>query len=337
MKEKKEIKNKILIYTDKKGNVELKADVEKETIWATQAQIAELFETVSQNITIHLGNIYKEGELNKKSTCKDFLQVQTEGNRPVKRSVAFYNLDAIIAVGYRVNSKKATQFRIWATKTLREYIVKGYVLNMDRIQKIPDRILLDLDEKLKFIKETVIKRELNREEVDGLLSVIKDYAHSWQLLKKYDEGDLKLLRSKGKERQRFSYEFIRPAVDALKASLLEKEEATDIFGNERDGSFKGILGNIYQTFGGKQLYASLEEKAAHLLYFVIKDHPFSDGNKRIGSFLFIYFLQENTILRRTDGEKKINDNTLVALALLIAESDPKQKEVMVALVTNLLV
>jgi prophage maintenance system killer protein len=337
MKNEKKLQNKIIIYTDKKGNVELKADVEKETIWATQVQIAKLFDTTVQNANFHLLNIYKERELKRNRTIKDSFIVQIEGNRSVKRPIEMYNLDAIIAVGYRVNSKKATQFRIWATETLREYLVNGYVMNMDRIQKIPDRILLDLDEKLKFIKETVQKRELNKEEVDGLLSVIKDYAHSWQLLKKYDEGELKLLRSKGKEARRFAYEYVRPAINTLKETLMKKEEATDIFGNERDESFQGILGNIYQTFGGKDLYASLEEKAAHLLYFVIKDHPFSDGNKRIGSFLFVYFLGENKILYRANGEKKINDNTLVALALLIAESDPKQKDVMVALVTNLLV
>jgi prophage maintenance system killer protein len=337
MRKKKEIQNKIIIYTDKKGNVELKADVEKETIWASLDQIAELFGRDKSVISRHLKNIFSEAELDRKATVAKNATVQKEGDREIIRNIEYYNLDVILSVGYRVNSKKATQFRIWATRTLREYLVKGIVVNMDRIKQLPDKILLDLDKKLAFIKETVQKRELNQEEVDGLLSVIKDYAHSWQLLKKYDEGELKLLRSKGKERQRFSYDFIRPAVDALKSSLIQKEEATDIFGNERDGSFQGILGNVYQTFGGKELYTSLEEKAAHLLYFVIKDHPFSDGNKRIGSFLFVYFLGENKILYRVDGEKKINDNTLVALALLIAESDPKQKEVMVALVTNLLV
>lgn len=338
MKEKKEIQNKIIIYTDKKGNVELKADVEKETVWATLDQVAELFDVQKSAISKHFKNIFESGELSRKATVSKMETVQLERNRAVKRSIEYYNLDAIIAAGYRVNSKKATQFRIWATRTLREYLVKGIVANVDRIKQLPDKILLDLDEKLKFIQETIIKKkELNQEEVYSLMSVIKDYAHSWQLLKRYDEGELKLLRSKGKERQRFGYEYVRPAVDKLRETLMSKEEATDIFGNERDGSFQGILGNIYQTYGGKELYTSLEEKAAHLLYFVIKDHPFSDGNKRIGSFLFIYFLNENKILQRSDGEKKINDNTLVALALLIAESDPKQKEVMVALVTNLLV
>lgn len=327
---------KLIMYTSAKGVVELRADTDKETIWATQAQIADLFETTPQNITLHLKNIYNEKELIKNSTCKDFLQVQTEGNRSVKRSVEFYNLDAVIAVGYRVNSKKATQFRIWATKTLREYLIKGIVVNQDRINKLPDRILADLDEKISFIQRTVKKRELNQSETDSLLSVIHDYANSWKFLKEYDEGELKLKKSKNKEKIRFDYEFIRKSVDALKSDLINKKEASDLFGSERDGSFQGILKTIYQTFGGKELYSSLDEKAAHLLYFVIKDHPFSDGNKRIGSFLFIYLLKLNNILVRANGENKINDNTLVALALLIAESNPKDKDLMVALTTNLL-
>jgi death-on-curing family protein len=166
--------------------------------------------------------------------------------------------------------------------------------------------------------------------------VIHDYANSWKFLKEYDEGDLKLKKSKNKEKKRFEYEFIINSINILKADLIKKKEASDLFGSERDGSFQGILKTIYQTFGGKELYSSLDEKAAHLLYFIIKDHPFSDGNKRIGSFLFIYFLKLNGILVRANGENKINDNTLVALALLIAESDPKEKEMMVALTTNLL-
>ncbi|MDP3962391.1 MAG: virulence protein RhuM/Fic/DOC family protein [bacterium] len=333
MKGNNETQNKIIIYTDKHGNVEFKADVEKETIWATQTQIAEIFDIDRTVATKHINSILKDEEVSQKSNVQKMHIPNSCSDKPT----SLYSLDIILAVGYRTNSKKAIQFRQWATKTLRQYIIDGIAVNIDRIKQLPDKILNDLDEKIKFIQQTVQKRELNREEVDGLLSVIKSYAHSWQLLKKYDEGELKLQRSKNKERERFSYEFVRPAIDQLKTSLMEKEEATDIFGNERDESFKGILGNIYQTFGGKELYASLEEKAAHLLYFTIKDHPFSDGNKRIGSFLFVYFLDENKLLYRPDGEKKINDNTLVAMALLIAESDPKDKEVMVVLVTNLLV
>jgi len=251
--------------------------------------------------------------------------------------VDLYNLDVIIAVGYRINSKKATNFRIWATTTLREYLIKGLVVNSDRISRLPDNILKDLDEKIAFIQKTVRNRELNSTETDSLLSVIHDYANSWKFLKEYDEGELKLKKSKDIEKRRFDYEFIRGSIDILREVLIDKKEATDIFGSERDGSFQGILKTIYQTFDSKELYSSLNEKAAHLLYFIIKDHPFSDGNKRIGSFVFIYFLRLNQIDYRTNGEKKINDNTLVALALLIAESDPRDKEMLVVLVSNLLV
>ena len=263
--------------------------------------------------------------------------VQIEGKRSVKRSIEFYNLDVIIAVGYKVNSLKATQFRIWATKTLREYLIKGFVINEDRIKKLPDRILSDLDEKISFIQRTIKKRELNQNETDSLLRVIHDYANSWKFLKEYDEGELKLRKGKDKEKIHFEYDFIRNAIDRLKEDLILKNEASDLFARERDETFQGILKTVYQTFDGKELYGSLDEKAAHLLYFIIKDHPFSDGNKRIGSFIFIYFLKLNGILLRKNGEKKINDNTLVALALLIAESDPKDKELMVVLNTNLLI
>ncbi len=326
----------LVIYTGAKGGVELRADANQETIWATQGQIAELFEVNSQAITKHLGNIYSEGELEQKATCSKMEQVQIEGNRQIRRQIEFYNLDAIIAVGYRVNSKNATKFRIWATKTLREYLIKGIVYNADRIKKLPDKILSDLEQKISFIQRTLQNRELNKSESDSLLSVIHDYAHSWTYLKEYDEGSLVLKRSKNKEKQHFDYKFVLPMIEKIRFELMEKSEASELFASERDGSFQGILKTIYQTFGGKELYSSLEEKAAHLLYFIIKDHPFSDGNKRVGAFLFVLFLQLNGILNRTNGERKINDNTLVALALLIAESDPKEKEVMVALTTNLL-
>ncbi len=336
---KKVIKNsgELIIYSDTKGRVELRADADKETIWATQAQIAELFDVNSQAITKHLLNIYREGELEKKATCSILEQVQIEGNRQVKRWIEFYNLDAVIAVGYRVNSKKATQFRIWATKTLREYLVKGIVVNSERIKKLPDRILHDIIGKMDFIQRTLQSRELNKSESDSLLAVIHDYANSWLFLKKYDEGELKLRRSKNKEKRRLDYDFVRGLIDSMRIELISNGQAGDLFASERDQTFQGILKTIYQTFGGRELYSSLEEKAAHLLYFIIKDHPFSDGNKRVGSFLFISFLKLNGILTRPSGENKISDNTLVALALLIAESNPKDKEIMVALTTNLLI
>lgn len=328
-----ENQGKLVIYAGKKGGVELRADTDKETIWATQEHIAELFDIDRTVVTRHIKNILSDRELDKNSVCANFAHTAKDSKQ---YSVIFYTLDIILAVGYRTNSAKAIKFRRWATRTLREYLIKGFIANTERIKKLPERILKDLDQKIEFIQRTIKKRELNQNEVDGLLSVIHDYSNSWLLLKEYDEGEFKLLKSKGKEKRRFEYDFIRPMIDKLKIDLMGKDQASDIFAVERDGSFQGILKTIYQTWSGKELYASLEEKAAHLLYFVIKDHPFSDGNKRVGSFLFILFLQLNGILTRADGEKKINDNALVALALLIAESDPKEKDLMVALTTNLL-
>ncbi len=327
----------IVIYRGSRGNVTLRADVNKDTIWANLNQIAELFGRDKSVISRHIKDIFSSGELDKNSTVAKNATVQKEGNREVFREIEFYNLDVILSVGYRVNSKQATQFRIWATETLHDYIIHGVALNTERIKKLSDDHMADLNKKISFIQDTIRKRQLDQGEVDSLLSVIRDYANSWTFLQKYDEGGLLLQKSNIKEKKHLEYGFVRSAIDELTKKLISKGEAGDLFGNERDGNFKGILLGIYQSFGGKEVYGSLEEKAAHLLYFIIKDHPFSDGNKRIGSFLFVLFLDLNKILYRKGGEKKINDNTLVALALLIAESDPKEKETMVALVTNLIV
>lgn len=330
---KKIIKNsgELIIYTSKKGGVELRADVGNETIWATQAQIAELFGIDRSVVTKHINNVFGDKELDNESNVQKMHIPNSD------KPVAYYSLDIILAVGYRTNSTKAIKFRQWATKILKEYLLKGIVVNTERIKKLPNRILFDLDEKLSFIQRTLEKRELDKDEENSLLAVIHDYANSWKFLKEYDEGELKLHRSKNKEKQKLEYDFVRQVLDTMRNELMAKEQASELFATERDQTFQGILKTIYQTFGGKELYTSLEEKAAHLLYFIIKDHPFSDGNKRVGSFLFISFLKLNRILTRPSGEKKINDNTLVALALLIAESDPKDKEIMVMLTTNLLI
>lgn len=333
MKKAGHAKQNIVIYKDARGNVELRADVGKETVWATQEQIAGIFSIDRTVVTKHIRNIFKDRELNQNLVSAKFAHTAKDGK---VYQVQFYNLDIILAVGYRANSTSAINFRKWATKTLREYILKGVVVNTERIKKLHQEGLKDLRSKIVFIQNTIQKRELDRGEVNSLLSVISDYANSWSLLKKYDDGDLALKKGSGKEKHPIGYEFARSAVDQLKTKLLAKGEAGDLFGNERDESFKGVLKTIYQTFDGRELYGSLEEKAAHLLYFLIKDHPFSDGNKRIGSFLFVLFLDRNGMLYRKNREKKISDNTLVALALLIAESDPKEKEIMIALVTNLI-
>jgi death-on-curing family protein len=332
---KQSIKNsgELIIYSGKRGGVELRADPNNETIWASEEQIAGVFGIDRSVVGKHIRNILADRELDRKSVCANFAHTAKDGKQYM---VTFYTLDIILAIGYRTNSTKAIKFRQWATKTLREYLLKGFVANTERIKKLPDKIIKDLEQKIEFIQRTLQKRELDKSEVDSLLSVIHDYAHSWTYLKEYDEGGLTLKKGKAKSKIVFDYGFVRPKIDELKSILAKKGEASELFSSERDGSFQGILKTIYQTFGGKELYASLEEKAAHLLYFIIKDHPFSDGNKRVGAFLFILFLEMNGVARRTNGERKINDNTLVALALLIAESDPKEKDVMVALTTNLL-
>lgn len=316
----------IVIYQDSKGNVELKADVEKETIWATLDQIADLFGRDKSVISRHLKNIFTAKELDKSAVVAKNATTASDRKTYI---VEYYNLDTILSVGYRVNSKQATLFRQWATKTLREYILNGVVLNVDRIKKLHEKGIIDLSDKIEFIQRTLAKRQLDMDEVSSLLSVIKDYAASWTLLQKYDEGELVVRKGKGIEKKKFEYDFVRPHVDSLKKELMKKGEASDLFANECEGTFQGILKTIYQSFGGQELYPSLEEKAAHLLYFIIKDHPFLDGNKRTAAFLFAIFLKRNKM-------KMPNDSGLVALALLIAESDPKDKENMVNLVTNLI-
>jgi prophage maintenance system killer protein len=244
----------------------------------------------------------------------------------------FYNLDAIISVGYRVNSKRATQFRIWATNTLKAHLLKGYTFNQKRLAETGVK---ELEAALQYIKNASSHRQLTNEEAQGLLEVITKYAKSWLLLKNYD--DHKFPTAKGKK-QTFSldYDYAKKAIQKLKEHLVVKKEASNIFGNERGHGLQAILGNLEQSFDGEYLYPSIEAKAAHLLYFIIKDHPFSDGNKRIASLLFIHYLDRNNYLYKETGETVINDNALVALALLIAESEPRNKELMIDLTKNLL-
>ncbi len=320
----------IVIYKHNKFNVELQADFSKETFWATQTQIAQLFGIDRTVATKHINNILKSKEIDGKRNVQKMHVANSD------KPVAFYSLDIILAVGYRTNSSKAIVFRQWATKVLREYLINGVAINNDRIKNLHEKSLQDLNKKIKFIQEIINKRQLDKNEVDSLLSVIGDYANSWFTLDHFDKRDLSIQKSSKKTQKKFEYEFVRASIDKLKDSLIKKGEAGDLFGNERDGTFDGIIKTIYQTFDGVELYASLEEKAAHLLYFIIKDHPFSDGNKRIGAFLFVLFLDQNKILYRKNDEKKINDNALTAIVLLVAESNPNDKDQMVALITQLL-
>lgn len=238
----------------------------------------------------------------------------------------FYNLDAIISVGYRVNSSKATDFRIWATKTLRNYLVKGYAVN--------DKKFLEVKEIVRFITEKAKSDTLSGHEKE-ILDVIEKYSKTWSILGQYDEGNIKIKKGR-KGKFKLNYYACRDMIDRLKDDLVRKKIVGELFGQEREEAFEAILGNLYQTFDGEDLYSSLEEKAAHLLYFVIKDHPFFDGNKRIGSLLFLSFLEKNAFLFHNDGQVKINDKTIVALALLVASSSPKEKDAMIRLTINLI-
>ncbi len=335
---KKDLERKtgeLVIYQSKEGKIELQGNFSEQTIWATQAQIAQLFSVTPQNVTVHLKNIFKDDELHEGSTCKESLQVQSEGGRQVSRKVKLYNLDVIIAVGYRVNSVLGTRFRIWATKTLKDHLLKGYTVNEKRLKGQTTAKLADLQKTIALIT-SVRDKHLSDAESEGLLTVIKQYTDTWTTLLAYDEGKLAIKRGK-KKGTLGTMEAVYADIALLKQTLGKAGEATELFARERsEGSLAGIFGNISQSFGGQALYPSIEEKAAHLLYFVVKNHPFSDGNKRTGAFLFLRFLEENNHLTDKQGRVKITNAALTALTLLVAESDPKEKEVMVALISRLI-
>ena len=289
--------------------------------------MSNLFETERTVITKHLSNITKSGEVSEKSNVQK-MHI-TGSDKPVK----LYGLDFIISVGYRVNSKKATQFRIWATKVLRNYILKGYAINKHRLI---DTGIDELERAVNLIRQTLSSKVLTGREAKGILKVITDYAHSWILFHKYDEGDIDL-RSITRPRYVLIYTEALSLIGDLTGNLKANKVATNFVGMERDDhGLERIIGSINQTYSGTDLYTSVEEKAAHLLYFVIKDHPLIDGNKRSGSLLFIHYLAQNGLLFRETGERTINDNTIVALALLISQSSPSDKEIMIRLITNLL-
>jgi len=319
--------NEILIYRSNDNDVQIDVKFEHDTVWLTQQQMALLFSQTKQNISLHISNCFNEGELDRVSTVKESLTVQKEGNRNVKRNVQYYNLDVIISVGYRVKSKQGTQFRQWATQRLKEYLVQGYSINKKRLD--------ELQQAVQLIQKS-IGEDTNLKEVKGLLEIISQYTRSFVLLNQYDSNSIEPQQLNEHITYEISYDEARSAVVELKRQLIEKKEATELFGNEKDNSFEGTLQSVVQTFGGQYLYPSIEEQAAHLLYFIIKNHPFSDGNKRIGAFMFVWFLEKNRHRFKQDGEIKINDNALVALALLVAQSDPAEKELMIALIMQLI-
>ncbi len=330
IKQKKQQQNKVIIYRPKKGSVKFEVKLEKETIWLDVRQMANIFDVQRPAVVKHINNIYKSKELDKKITCSILEQVA--GDKKI-RKINLYNLDMVISVGYRVNSKKATEFRIWATTVLKKYLFNGYILNKKRLQ---EKGLDEFENAVELIKQTIKNKKILKSESQGLLEIITDYAQSWILLQKYDEEKIPTPKTKKSKIKLKLQDFIT-AVTELKINLLKQKNASHFFGKEKaKAEFEKIINSLYQTFDKKELYPSIEEKAAHLLYFVIKDHPFVDGNKRIASFLFIVFLSKHNYLLKKDGEKKINDNTLVALALLTAQSDPKQKDIIIKLLINFL-
>jgi prophage maintenance system killer protein len=320
--------NNIEIYTSKDNNTRVEVRFDEDTVWLSLNQISELFDRDKSVISRHLNNIYKDEELIQKATVAKNATVQFEAGRQVIRQIEFYNLDAIISVGYRVNSKKGTQFRQWATQRLKDYLVQGYSINQKRLD--------ELQKTIQLISKTGNSDDLNLAEAKGLLEIISKYTHSLVVLSKYDSKSLEAENLSKEITYEISYEEAQSAIVKVKQSLMAKKEASELFGNQKDDSFKGILGNIVQSFGGEYLYPSIEEQAAHLLYFVIKNHPFSDGNKRIGAFLFVWFLDKNKHLVAKSGDVKINESALVALALLVAQSNPDDKELMVKLIINLI-
>ncbi len=322
-------KNEIVIFQTGEKSIEI--SLEKETIWLSLNQIAELFYVKKAAISKHLKNIYQSGELIRETTVSKKETLQIEGNRKVKRNITYYNLDAIISVGYRVNSKKATMFRIWATTVLKKYLINGYVINE---KKITENKLKELDAAIKFIKNSINTPSLTSKEVKGLLEIIEKYTNTWKWIEEFDSGKIKL-KTTGSERKRIDYKTAKQAINKLKNYLIKKKEASYIFGEERDsGLFKSALNTICQTFEKKELYPSLEEKAANLLYLIIKNHPFVDGNKRIGALLFLMFLYEN--IGFDELIKRFNNNTLTAVCYLVATSGPSQKTQLVNLITQMI-
>jgi len=322
--------NEIIIYTTPDGKETFEVNLKKDTVWLSQKQMAELFEKDIRTINEHIGNIYKEKELIKSSTIRKFRIVQKEGNRLVERIRSGYNLDVIISVGYRVKSQRGTQFRIWATHILKEHLIKGYTINEKRLRE--DQAKLKEFQKTARIMERLLQNKaLDSTEATGLLKVILDYQKALHLLDEYDYQKLEIKEVTTGEKFIISYQRARQELDRLKVHY-----PSGLFGLEKDQSFSGSLGAIYQTFDEKDLYPSIEEKAAHLLYFVVKNHSFIDGNKRIAASLFLWFLNENGILYNEDGSKRLADNALVALTLLIAESRAEEKDTMVKVIVNLI-
>jgi prophage maintenance system killer protein len=321
----------IEIFKSDDGTTEIEVRIHKDTVWLNQYQISKLFLTDRTSIGKHITNIYRTCELTEDTTSAKIAQVRKEGSRTVTRHIGVYNLDVILSIGYKVHSERGRQFRVWANKILSEYLINGYALN-ERKLKDQNEQLKELQDSVKILGKVIEFNELTNDESTGLLKIISDYAYALDILDQYDYQNLEIKDTSGKETFQLTYDV------AMKQIMLAKKAYgnSDLFGHEKDNSFQSSVATIYQTYGGTDLYPSIEEKAANLLYFITKNHSFSDGNKRIAAFLFLYFLERNGILFDENGNKRIADNTLVALTLMIAVSKPDEKETMTKVIVNLI-
>jgi len=326
-----ESKGEVVIYKSPEGKSELNVNLKDDTVWLTPIQMSKLFAKARPTVLEHIKNIYSEAELDSDSTCRKFRQVQVEGKRKIIRNIDHYNLDVIISVGYRIKSKRGTQFRIWANKVLKDYLVSGYALNEKRLKEQNEKVK-ELEKSVEVFKRVADTHQLKQDEFTGILKVISDYTYALDILDQYDHKKLKIGKVEKKEEYNISY---KDSVGVIK-DLKKKFEGSDLFGKEKDKSFRSTVGTLYQTFNKKELYPSIEEKAAMLLYLTIKNHSFIDGNKRIAASLLLMYLDKNKYLYGKNGEKRIADNALVALCLMIAESNPKEMDTIVKVVINLI-
>jgi len=320
------VNTEILIYQTEDGETKIQTRLENETVWLTQVELTTLFGKAKSTINEHILNIYKEGELVEDDSMRK-IGISDFSTKPTN----YYNLDVIISVGYRVKSKRGTQFRKWANKILKEYLVKGYALNEQKLKETQQQFI-ELQQSIKLLENVVNQKQLNSDEATSLLKVITEYSHALSLLDQYDHQKLSIQKKVDKDINKLTYN------EAIKQIIIwrDSHDGGALFGNEKDASFKSSLETIYQTFDGIDLYPSTEEKAANLLYFVVKNHSFSDGNKRIAAGLFVFFLDKNRRLYNADGSKIIADNALVAITIMIAESNTEEKDVMIKLIVNLM-
>lgn len=328
-------KGDVIIYQPEDNLPALEVHLDREMIWLSLNQMSDLFKRDKSVISRHIRNIYKTGELQKPATVAKYATVQIEGDRRVERKVEYFNLDAIISIGYRVNSKVGTQFRIWATNVLKQHIIQGYTINEKRLQEARDNFR-KLKESVEVFQRVVENRTLTDAEAKGIVQVIRDYAHALDMLDGYDRQSLTIQNVNRDECYILDYDKAQSALRELIADESQKPGRGNLYGKERGKILQGIIASIYQTVGGKDAYSSIEEKAAHLLYFLIKNHPFIDGNKRVAGAMFLWFLEQNRWLYHPDGSKRIADNALTALCLMVAQSDPKEKDLIVKVIINLI-